>query len=187
VPRPFLLSDNVLVLVAVAPELVRAPKSASPSGRDLLIGATPALASATVRWFSSAAFRVAAIRAEIIAIQIELDDLAERVGRGEISAALAARAEPGILARLRDAEQREQATATPTALADLLHPSKDLAARWRATPTAARREAFPLVFAPGLVGYLCVTRSPSPGHRVPIADRVEWRDTLPTQASDHTM
>jgi site-specific DNA recombinase len=119
--------------------------------------------------------RLDAVRTEIAGVRAELDDLADRLGRGEISATLAARAEPRILDRLRAAEAREAELSTPSVLRGILGPGDDVRRRWDLAPIAARREVARLVLAPEVLGELRVTRSPSPGHRTDIADRVDWR------------
>jgi hypothetical protein len=77
---------------------------------------------------------LASVRDEIAAVRAELDDLADRLGRGEISATLAARAEPRMLDRLRAAEARAADLSTPSALRGLVEPGEDVAARWKAAP-----------------------------------------------------
>jgi hypothetical protein len=118
---------------------------------------------------------LAEVRDEIAAIRAELDDLADQLGRGELSATLAARAEPAILARLRAAEGREAELSTPEALRGLMAPGQNVADRWEAAPISAKREVARLLLAPDVLGELRVTRYPSRGHKVPAADRITWR------------
>ncbi|NDL58611.1 recombinase family protein [Phytoactinopolyspora mesophila] len=116
---------------------------------------------------------LAALRDQIAAIQVELDDLADQVGRGDLTAALAARAEPGIRKRLETAQQREIELSTPGVLRRLLGPGADIAARWADMPMSAKREAARLVLSPGYVGQLRVTPNPVPGRRgTPVEERV---------------
>jgi site-specific DNA recombinase len=120
--------------------------------------------------------RLAAVRLELAGVRAELDDLGDRLGRGELSATTAARAEPRLLERLRAAEAREAELSTPTVLRGILGPGDDIAHRWDLAPIAARREVARLLLAPELIGELRVTRSPSPGHRTAdVAERVDWR------------
>jgi hypothetical protein len=116
-----------------------------------------------------------AVRTEIAGVRAELDDLADQVGRGTLSATLAARAEPRLLERLRAAEAREADLSTPSVLRGLVGPGDDVAHRWGLAPISARREVARLVLSPELLGELRVTRSPSPGHRTDVTDRVVWR------------
>ena len=118
--------------------------------------------------------RLAAVRAEIAAVRAELDDLADQVGRGALSATLAARAEPRLLERLRIATTREAELSTPSVLRGILGPGDDVAHRWDLAPVSARREVARLLLSPDVIGELRVARSPSPGHRTDIADRVVW-------------
>jgi DNA invertase Pin-like site-specific DNA recombinase len=115
------------------------------------------------------------LRDEIAVIRAELDDLADQVGRGDLSATLAARAEPAILERLRATEAREAELSTPSALRGLISPGKDVARRWKAAPMSAKREVVRLLLTPDGLGELRVTRTPSPGRHSPIEDRVRWR------------
>jgi DNA invertase Pin-like site-specific DNA recombinase len=109
--------------------------------------------------------RLAAVRDELAAIRAELDDLADQVGRGTLSASFAARSEPRLLERLRQAESREAELSTPPVLRSILGPGDDLAHRWDLAPVAARRD----------VARLRLARAPRPGHRGPLDDRVTWR------------
>lgn len=120
---------------------------------------------------------LARVRVEIAEIRAELDDLADRVGRRELSPTLAARAEPQLLEQLKAAEHREQELATPSALRGLIEPGDDVAARWDAAPVSAKRRIARMLFVPEVLGELRVIRSPSPGHRVPAPDRVIFRTT----------
>jgi site-specific DNA recombinase len=116
-----------------------------------------------------------AVRTEIAQLRAELDDLADKLGRSEISATLAARSEPQILDRLRQAEARETDLTTPSVLRGIMGPGDDIRNRWDLAPISARREVARLVLSPELLGELRITRSPSPGHRTDITDRVTWR------------
>lgn len=117
---------------------------------------------------------LAKVREEIAKVRVELDELADQVGRGELSAMLAARAEPQIQGRLRDLESREQELATPSALRSLIAPGEDAAKRWQEAPMSAKRDAARLLLRPDMLGELRVMRNPIPGHRVPIEQRVTW-------------
>lgn len=119
--------------------------------------------------------RLEAVREEIINIRGELDDLADQVGRGDLSATLAARAEPAIRTRLRDAEAREMEMSTPSILRGLISPGADVARRWKATPMEVKREIARILLAPNVIGELRVTKSAKPGQRLPVEDRVVWR------------
>lgn len=117
---------------------------------------------------------LARIRDDVASVRGEYDDLAEQVGSGRLSATLAAKAEPGILTRLRAAEARERELSTPNALAGLITPGKDVARRWKAAEMSTKREVARLLLSPDVVGELRVKRSPTPGHRCPVDRRVQW-------------
>jgi DNA invertase Pin-like site-specific DNA recombinase len=118
-----------------------------------------------------------AARDEIAQVRAELDDLADQVGCGDISATLAARAEPAILERLRAAEVREAELSTPSQLRGLISPGKDVARRWKAAPMSTKRTVAKMLLSPDLLGELRVIRSPTPGRRAPVEERVTWRTT----------
>jgi hypothetical protein len=116
-------------------------------------------------------------RAEVSSIQQELDDLADQVGSGALSATLAARAEPGIQARLDEARKLEQELSTPVRLRALIKPGPGVASRWEAAPMSTRREVARLLLSPDGLGELRVMRRPrnaGPRH-VPVRHRVQWR------------
>ncbi|MFI5888519.1 recombinase family protein [Actinoplanes sp. NPDC051513] len=115
-----------------------------------------------------------AARRQVAEIRSELDDLADQVGAGRLSASLAARAEPGIRARLNAAEAREAELATPAPLRDLIGADMDPVERWQNAPMSARREVVKLLFSPELIGQLRVLRSPTRGHHCPVSERVRW-------------
>jgi len=114
-------------------------------------------------------------RDEVASIRAELDDLADQVGRGELSATLAGRAEPGITARLKAAEAREAELSTPSVLRGLITPGSDVRRRWKAAPMSTKRSIARILLSPEILGELRVTRSPKPGRPVPVAERVVWR------------
>lgn len=119
--------------------------------------------------------QLAAVRAEVAAIRVELDELADQLGRGEVTATLAARAEPAIIKRLKDAEQREQELSTPSVLRGLITPGRDVARRWRAAPMSAKRAVARIVLSPNVLGELRVARSAVRNNQTPVADRVIFR------------
>jgi DNA invertase Pin-like site-specific DNA recombinase len=116
-------------------------------------------------------------RDEVARIRAELEDLGDKVGRGDLSATLAARAEPAIQARLAAAEDHAAELATPSILRGLIAPGIDVARRWAAAPMSARRDVARILLAPDVVGELRVTRAPKPGHRSPVHERVTFATT----------
>lgn len=120
---------------------------------------------------------ISAARDAVAQIRAELDELGDQVGRGEMSPGLAARAEPGILKRLREAEQRERELSTPSALRGLIEPGEQVAKRWAAAPMAVKRQIARIVLAPGYLGQLRVTRSPVRNTPQPVHLRVTLSQT----------
>jgi site-specific DNA recombinase len=115
---------------------------------------------------------LATAREEVENIRGELDDLVAQLSSGALSATLAARAEPGILARLRAAEEREKELSTPSQLRRLMPPGTD----WETMPMSAKREVARIVLTPQMLGELRIIRRPRDAgpRRVPVAQRVEW-------------
>jgi DNA invertase Pin-like site-specific DNA recombinase len=117
--------------------------------------------------------------------EAELEQVAEQLAEARaewdalagMSARLAARMEPGIADRIEVLETREDELRTPSQLAGLLSgsPGDDVATRIRNAPIAAQRTVMRLVLAPGRLGQLRLKRSPVRGHRVPVAQRIEFR------------
>lgn len=116
-----------------------------------------------------------AVRDEIADIRAEHRELADQVGRGEVSALLAARAEPAILARLKAAEKRETELMTPTELAGIFEPGQDVDTWWEDAPMSVRRAVAAFLLRPEWLGYLVVLPSPIRGHRSEPGARVEFR------------
>jgi site-specific DNA recombinase len=120
---------------------------------------------------------LAKARAELATVRREHDDLADKVAAGKLSATLAARAEPGILKRLRAAEARERELSTPAALsAGPIRPGKDVRRRWKAAAMPARREVARLLLTREVLGELRVTRRHTNGPtHVPAHERIVWQ------------
>jgi DNA invertase Pin-like site-specific DNA recombinase len=116
---------------------------------------------------------LAEVREQLTTIRAEQDELERTAEAGEISPALAGAMERGIDARLAEAQAREDELTTPPVLRGLLEPGEDLAETWHTAPIAVKREALRLL-VPAKLGELRVSRSPSPGHRVPVEERVAW-------------
>jgi DNA invertase Pin-like site-specific DNA recombinase len=114
-------------------------------------------------------------REQVRVIRKELDDLADKVGRGELSAELAARAEPAIKKRLKAAEAREVELSTPGKLRGFVGPKAKVTKTWKESPMSAKRGVARILLSPGALGQLRVTRSPLKGISVPVQDRIVWR------------
>lgn len=116
-----------------------------------------------------------AARGELEAARGELAALRAEVGAGRLSVASLVAAEPAMLARITGLEQRERELAAPPALAGLIAPGEDVAARWENAPVSARRQVARLLCSPGVLGTLLLERDPRPGRgRTPAEDRVRW-------------
>lgn len=116
-----------------------------------------------------------AARLEVAKIKADLDELADKVGRRELSPTLAARAEPPLLEALRAAEARRDELATPSTLRGLIQPGKGVGQRWKDAPVSTRRTVARMLLAPDVLGQLRLLRSPTPHSPGPAEDRVRWR------------
>jgi DNA invertase Pin-like site-specific DNA recombinase len=118
-----------------------------------------------------------AVRDELAAARARHTELADEVATGALSAALAARAEPQMLATITALERREAELATPSALAGFITPGADVARRWQVAPMSTRREVARLLLSPDYLGEMRVRRldGHSGRRRVPAAERVTWR------------
>jgi site-specific DNA recombinase len=126
----------------------------------------------------SANVELAHVRDELATIRAQLDDLAEQVGSGRLSAMLAAKAEPALLARLQKVEARERELSTPNVLAGFLTPGSGVRRSWAGAEMSTKREVARLLFSREVIGELHVQRSPVRGHRGPVVERVEWKRHL---------
>jgi hypothetical protein len=120
---------------------------------------------------------LAKARDERAAAGAELDELRAAVAAGRLSVASLAAVEPGLLARVSEAEHRERELSTPPALAGLISPGRDVGRRWKAAEMSTRREVARILLAPGLLGELRVARRPE-GRRnvhVDVVERVVWK------------
>jgi hypothetical protein len=98
-----------------------------------------------------------AARGEVAKIGAEHQELVRQVGSGQLSAAMAAGAEPPILARLKLAEARVAELSAPTGLRHLIEPGAKVQAQWKSMPMPAKREVMRLLFSEGVVGVLSIT------------------------------
>jgi DNA invertase Pin-like site-specific DNA recombinase len=113
-----------------------------------------------------------AARAAVKEIQAELRELEDEVKAGRLTAAFAGRVEPGINARLTVAKAHEKELETPNRLQELIATGKGARRDWKAAPMSTRREVARMLFSADVLGPLRVKRS-TPGHRVPLAQRIE--------------
>lgn len=123
---------------------------------------------------------LAQVRDELAEARAEHDELSRKVADGALSMAFAAKTEPRLLARIDTLQQRETELATPSVLGGLITPGKDVARRWQDCELSTRRAVAKMVLSPELLGELRVLRSPTPGHRV----QVEQRVMLSTRAAE---
>lgn len=119
--------------------------------------------------------QVQRVRGELAKARAELDELHDALGKGEISVRMAARAEPQIEARIASLEYQERELSTPSALHSFMAPGDDVSARWKTAPISTRREVARILLSPDYLGEVRITRCTVRGHRVDVADRIEWR------------
>lgn len=120
-------------------------------------------------------------RDEVARIRLELDDLAEKLAAGQISAMLAAAAEPGIQRRLAAAEAQVQVHSQHGAVLALIGSAgaseKEIRARWDALSVAGRRSVLDALFEEIKVGPTTrkLSRHASDEEKVEVAaDRTSW-------------
>ena len=118
---------------------------------------------------------LAGVRDALAEARAELGALRAAVGAGRLSVASLVAAEPALLGRVDELERQDRELSTPPELAALITPGRDVRRRWKAAPVSTRRAVARLLLTPGLLGRLRITRSPIPGHRVPVEQRVIWR------------
>ncbi|UUV29108.1 recombinase family protein [Amycolatopsis roodepoortensis] len=82
--------------------------------------------------------------------------------------------EPGVLADLATAQQRVDMLRTPLELREFFAPGDDVRERFEECDIAAQRQIVAYVFSPGRLGEFRIKKSPTPGHIVPIEQRVEF-------------
>lgn len=114
-------------------------------------------------------------REQVRLIREEFDDLGDKVGRGELSAELAARAEPVILKRLRAAEARERELSTPSKLRGFTGTRRHVTKTWKEAPMSAKRGVARILLSPDALGEMRITRAPGKNVIVPVHERIVWR------------
>lgn len=117
--------------------------------------------------------------AELECVEQQLAEArAEQDALAQLSARLAAKMEPPLLAKIAELERRQDELRTPSQLASLLPPGKDIGSRLAAAPLSAQRAVMRLVLLPGRLGEVRVDRSPEWPRRVPAEQRVVWRSEV---------
>lgn len=117
---------------------------------------------------------LAEVRDQLADLRQQHDQLAAAVASRQLSPMLAAKAEPQLLADIAKAEQRERELLTPSVLAELMSPGKDVRQRWTEAAISTKREVARMLFSAEVLGELRVLRSLTPGHRCAIEQRVQW-------------
>lgn len=120
--------------------------------------------------------RLRAARDELAELRAHHQDMVRLLATRGLSAQAFADAEPQVLADIAAVEARVHELETPNELRTLLgDPGRAIGKRWTDAPPVAKRRVVRLLFES-----IVVNRSPSPGHRAPITDRVE---VTPTEGS----
>jgi DNA invertase Pin-like site-specific DNA recombinase len=97
-------------------------------------------------------------RDEVARVRAQHADLVAALADGTLSATAAAGAEPGILGRLRLAEERVAELTVPAGLRSLVDPGPKVTERWQVMPIEAKREVARLLFSRDVLGSLTVAR-----------------------------
>lgn len=113
------------------------------------------------------------VRAELGPLRARLDELADAVAAGEMSARLAGRAEAEIQRQVNALEKQERALVAPHDLQGLMEPGPDVAARWLSAPMSTQRAVAALLLTPEWLGELRVMHGSGAGPvKVPVDQRV---------------
>lgn len=123
---------------------------------------------------------LSAVDEQIAKVDAELRNLKARVSAGDLSVDFAASVEPGLRERLTGLGRRREDLATPSELRGLTGPREEVRARLAGLgdDVPRLRRVARLVLSPGLAGEVRVQRSPVPGHRVPVEERVVFRTVV---------
>lgn len=114
-------------------------------------------------------------RDKIAALREERDDLYARGARGDLSAGAVAVMEPGILTRLKAAEDALNALQTPSSLTDVLGSIEGPEKALRALSTERIRTVYGLLWTRDLLGVPHLDRSAKKGPKQPpLEDRLHW-------------
>jgi hypothetical protein len=92
-----------------------------------------------------------------------------------VSSLLASRAEPGILARLKAAQERERELLTPAELAGIFEPGQDVDQWWEDAPMTVRRTVAKFLLRPEWLGYLVIVPAVKGGRVSKPEQRIEFR------------
>lgn len=113
------------------------------------------------------------VRDKLAEARSELDELADTVGRGLMSAVMAGRAEVGIVERVTALEGREAELSTPSILRGLVTAGSDVQGWWDDAEVSTRREVARLLLTPDRLGELRIARADGRRGR-PVAERVRF-------------
>jgi DNA invertase Pin-like site-specific DNA recombinase len=117
----------------------------------------------------SDAGELAAVRAALVEARAEWDALAD------LSARLAAKKEPAVLATIARLEQRESDLSAPAELDGPLSPGEDIAVRWAPAPLLAKRDMVRLLLTGRYLGQLRIGQSGgNRWHTPPLRDRMSF-------------
>ncbi|MGW4030790.1 recombinase family protein [Streptomyces sp. NPDC004838] len=125
------------------------------------------------------------IRVRLARARAERDELRGATGATLAEVRLLASSLDAKEAEVVDLEARERQLAVPAAVLSIVRPGVDIWESWHQAPITARRETASLILGPGYLGRPCLLRSPRTGASQPIAERIEWRRTLPPSPPTH--
>lgn len=118
---------------------------------------------------------LAAAEADLAAVELDIEDLAERASAGgPVARKLLDRNLPKLEQRLAAAKARRDDLTAPPRLRGLIEPGRDVRRRWADAPMPARREIARIVLVPELLGELRVVKG---ALRDPIETRALWKRT----------
>lgn len=117
------------------------------------------------------------VDSQVTEISAELQKLKAGVSSGALSVDFAQSVEPGMRARLAELGKQREELGTPPELRGLTGPREEVRARLAGLgdDVPRLRRVARLVLSPALAGEVRVQRSPVPGRRVPVEERVVFR------------
>ncbi|MET8129799.1 hypothetical protein [Streptomyces sp. NPDC005231] len=90
-------------------------------------------------------------------------------------ARILARSVERLEGKIKELEDQVRELSRPTALSTLFRPGGNVTTRWLRTPVSVQRAIAALLFTPTMLGQVRLTRSPAPGKRGDLIERVEFR------------
>ena len=119
--------------------------------------------------------QAAALRDQLAKGRADLREMEEAKSETLAEARILARSVERLEGKIKELEDQVRELSRPTALSTLFRPGGNVTTRWLRTPVSAQRAIAALLFTPTMLGQVRLTRSPAPGKRGDLIERVEFR------------